>query len=44
MSFEEGIEYLGHVDFGLGIFIFMFAFMIFSYFFTKRQLGRVNLR
>ena len=45
MGFEEGIDYLGgHIDFGLGIFVLMIAFIIFSYFFTKRQLGRVNLR
>jgi hypothetical protein len=42
---EEVIERGGgHFDFGLGVFIFALAFIVFSYFYTKRQVGKVNLR
>jgi len=42
---EEMIERGGgHFDLGLGVFIFSFAFVVFSYFYTKRQVGKVNLR
>ncbi len=45
MGLEESINYYGgHFDLGLGSFIIMFAFIIFSYFFTKRCVSRVNLR
>ncbi len=42
---EEMIERGGgHFDFGLGIFVFSLAFIVFSYFYTRRQLEKVNLR
>jgi len=45
MTFDELMTLGGgHVDFGLGSIIISLAFIVFSYFFTKRQLAKVNLR
>lgn len=45
LPMEEMIERGGgHFDFGLGVFVFTLAFIVFSYFYTKRQVGKVNLR
>ncbi len=45
MSFKEMIQLGGgHVDIGLGSVLIGIAFIIFSYFFTKRQMAKVNLK
>lgn len=45
MPMEELIEHGGgHFDIGLGSFILALVFVVFSYFFTKRQVDKVNLR
>lgn len=45
LSTEETIRRLGgHVDFGLGIVVFMLLMMVASYIVTNRQLKQVNLR
>lgn len=38
----EGAD--GYFDFGLGLFILFFLFMLFSYFFTQKLLQRIDLR
>ncbi len=45
MTFDELMTLGGgYVDFGLGSIVIGLAFIVFSYFFTKRQLAKVNLR